>query len=64
MLRAFDIPMPPALAVGLIPLVMDAPSLKYPLSVAAGTAGLTGLFIAWRVFGSEAWERRNGGAVR
>ncbi len=47
-LRVFNVHMPPALAVGLLPLVMNSPSLKYPLSVAVGTATLTGLFLLWR----------------
>jgi HPP family len=47
-LRLFDVHMPPALAVGLLPLVMDSPSMRYPLSVAVGTATLTGWFLLWR----------------
>jgi hypothetical protein len=41
-LRAFDVHMPPALAVGLIPLVMNRPTWIYPISVAIGTLALTG----------------------
>lgn len=40
-LRVFDIHMPPALAVGLIPLVMTKPTWKYPVSVTIGTLALT-----------------------
>ena len=40
-LRAFDVHMPPALAVGLIPLVMKEPTWKYPISVTIGTLALT-----------------------
>lgn len=40
-LRAFDIHMPPVLAVGLIPMVMSHPTWKYPVSVTIGTLGLT-----------------------
>jgi hypothetical protein len=47
-LRIFDVHMPPALAIGLLPLVMDAPNLKYPLSVAVGTSALTLFFLLWR----------------
>lgn len=47
-LRAFQIHMPPALAVGLIPLVMDKPELRYAFSVGAGTVALTISFLAWR----------------
>lgn len=32
---------PPALAVALLPMVMDAPTIWYPVSVAAGTLALT-----------------------
>ena len=46
-LRIFDVHMPPALAIGLIPLVMDAPDIKYPLSVAVGTIVLTGSCLVW-----------------
>jgi hypothetical protein len=47
-LRIFDVHMPPVLAVALLPLVMESPDWKYPLSVAAGTTTLTVLFLVWR----------------
>lgn len=40
-LRLFSVHMPPALAVGLIPLVMSNPTWRYPLSVTIGTSALT-----------------------
>jgi len=48
-LRAFDVHMPPALAVALIPFVMEAPpTLAYPASVGAGTLLLSLSFLAYR----------------
>jgi hypothetical protein len=55
-LRAFDVHMPPALAIGLIPLVMSAPDVRYPLSVAVGTIALTASFLIWRRLRSL-WSR-------
>jgi len=40
-LRMFKVHMPPALAVGLLPFVMVAPNLRYPISVTLGTSALT-----------------------
>jgi hypothetical protein len=40
-LRAFEVHMPPALAVGLLPFVMTAPNVRYPTSVGIGTVALT-----------------------
>lgn len=45
-LRALRIHLPPALAVGLIPLVMPNPTLAYPCSVALGTLSLAAWSIA------------------
>lgn len=42
-LRALKVHVPPALAVALIPMVMNAPTVAYPVAVAAGT----GLMTAW-----------------
>jgi hypothetical protein len=39
-LRALRVHMPPALAVGLLPLVMNSPDIKYPVSVAIGAGAL------------------------
>lgn len=43
-LRAFKVHMPPALAVGLLPFVMGAPNMRYPVSVGIGTVALTLVF--------------------
>ena len=40
-LRALDLHVPPALAVALLPLVMDHPTLIYPFAVGLGTLLLT-----------------------
>ena len=45
LLRAFQVHMPPALAVGLLPFVMKAPDFWYPISVAIGTMTLTIWFL-------------------
>jgi hypothetical protein len=45
LLRAFDLHMPPAMAVGLLPAVMAAPDLKFPFAVLAGTVALTLVFL-------------------
>ena len=40
-LQVFRVHVPPALAVALLPMVMDAPTLWYPCSVGLGTLTLT-----------------------
>ena len=40
-LRALDLHVPPALAVAILPLVMDHPTLVYPIAVGLGTLLLT-----------------------
>jgi hypothetical protein len=47
-LRVCDIHVPPALAVGLLPLVMNHPGPMYPFSVALGTASITLWFLSYR----------------
>ena len=47
-LRIFDLHVPPALAVALLPLVMDRPTAAYPFAVAIGTTLLALWFLAWR----------------
>jgi HPP family len=47
-LRVLRIHMPPALAVGLLPLIIDCPSVKYPISVTIGTGALTLAFLLYR----------------
>ncbi len=46
-LRVLALHVPPALAVGLIPFVIDRPSYGDALQVAAGTAMLTVVFAIW-----------------
>ncbi|MBB5063049.1 HPP family protein [Granulicella mallensis] len=40
LLRIFKVHMPPALAVGILPFVMEAPNYRYPISVLLGTIAL------------------------
>ena len=40
-LQIFRVHVPPALAVALLPMVMDAPTIWYPCSVGLGTLTLT-----------------------
>jgi len=47
-LRGFDLHIPPALAVALLPMVMDQPTFAYPFSVLIGTAMLTLWFTFYR----------------
>jgi hypothetical protein len=47
-LRACDLHVPPALAVGLLPLVMDKPTLAYPFAVGIGTTLLSLWFLAYQ----------------
>jgi HPP family len=47
-LRVLRIHMPPALAVGLLPLIINCPSVKYPISVTIGTGALTFAFLLYR----------------
>jgi hypothetical protein len=47
-LRAFDLHMPPALAVALLPLVMDSPTIAYPFAVGIGTLLMTLWFLLYQ----------------
>jgi hypothetical protein len=47
-LRVFRLHIPPALAVGLLPMVIPHPTYNFPLAVAAGTALLTASFLIWQ----------------
>jgi hypothetical protein len=47
-LRVIDLHVPPALAVALLPMVMDKPGFAYPVSVLAGTLMLTLWFLFYR----------------
>jgi hypothetical protein len=48
LLRVFDLHVPPALAVGLLPMVIAQPTFRYPAAVGIGTVLLVGFFLAWR----------------
>lgn len=47
-LRVFDLHVPPALAVGLLPFVIPNVNYEFPVSVGVGTLLLTLSFLAWR----------------
>jgi hypothetical protein len=47
-LRLLRVHVPPALAVGLLPLIIDCPGLKYSISVTIGTGALTLAFLLYR----------------
>ncbi|HXM14103.1 MAG TPA: hypothetical protein VN933_02605 [Candidatus Eremiobacteraceae bacterium] len=46
-LRIFDLHVPPALAVALLPQVIDSPTVLYPVAVAIGTSLLSGSFVLY-----------------
>lgn len=46
-LRVFDLHVPPAFAVGLLPFVIPAVDYKFAASVGIGTLSLTLLFLVW-----------------
>lgn len=48
LLRALKLHIPPALAVGLLPFVIDRPDFKLPFAVASGTVLLSLSFVGWR----------------
>ena len=48
-LRAARLHVPPLLAIGLLPGVMEHPGPDFPLAVAMGAALLTACFTAWRI---------------
>lgn len=47
-LRGMDLHIPPALAIAIIPQVLNEPSWTYPLAVFIGTALLTTFFLVYR----------------
>jgi len=49
-LRVFDLHVPPALAVALLPFVMDSPTIAYPFSVGIGTLLMTLWFLFYQSF--------------
>jgi HPP family len=53
-LRGLELHIPPAIAIGLIPLLIDSGGAYYPLAVGLGTSVLTASFMAYRSFAGEA----------
>jgi hypothetical protein len=49
-LRLFDLHVPPALAVALLPFVMESPTIAYPISVGIGTLLMTLWFLFYKSF--------------
>ncbi|MDF1824829.1 MAG: HPP family protein [Verrucomicrobiales bacterium] len=47
-LKLFDLHMPPALAIGLIPQILEQPGWSYPLSVLTGSLILAAAFLIYR----------------
>jgi hypothetical protein len=47
-LRTANIYVPPALAVGLLPMVINSPSIKYPLCVGVSTLLLSVWFVSYQ----------------
>jgi CBS-domain-containing membrane protein len=47
-LRRFEVHMPPALAVGLLPFVIKMPNYKFPISVFLGTIALVLYWFGYR----------------
>jgi hypothetical protein len=47
-LKLFDLHVPPALAVGLLPFIIEDPSPWFPVAVGVGTLLLTVSFLLWR----------------
>ncbi len=46
-LRIFELHVPPALAVALLPMVIESPTIAYPLAVGIGTSLLSIYFVAY-----------------
>lgn len=49
-IRTFGLHAPPAVAVGLLPFVIEHPDFWFPLAVGVGTSLLAGTFIIYRIF--------------
>ncbi len=54
-LRALDLHVPPALAVGLLPCVIPHPDWRFPLAVVLGTALQAATLLAWRRLARPQW---------
>jgi hypothetical protein len=61
MLRLLNLHVPPALAVALLPLVMNSPTIAYPFAVGIGTLLLTLWFLAYERISDAAAERARSG---
>ncbi len=55
--RALDLHVPPALAVGLLPFVMAHPNFQFPAAVLLGITIETAVFLGWRRFARTAHAR-------
>jgi hypothetical protein len=62
-LRLFDLHVPPALAVALLPQVMNSPTLAYPFSVGVGTLMMTCWFLFYGLLVRTQSDRRVGRLV-
>lgn len=58
LLRVFDLHVPPALAVALLPFVIAHSIDQLPLRVGVGTRLLTMIFLSWR--GMLKWRQKLG----
>lgn len=58
-LRVLQIHMPPALATGLLPVVINSPDFKYPAAVCIGTLALMLVFLLHRKFTRQGRMRPN-----
>jgi len=52
-LRVVDLHIPPAIAIGLIPLLIDTGGVYYPLAVGLGTTVLTAAFMLYRAIAGQ-----------
>ena len=52
-LKVLDLHIPPAIAIGLIPLLIDSGGAFYPLAVGLGTSVLTASFLVYRAIAGE-----------
>lgn len=61
-LRLFDLHVPPALAVGLLPFVVPVVDCRFAVAVGIGTLSLNMLFLVWRRLRKHVSHRLNGEA--
>lgn len=59
-LRLLDLHAPPAVAVGLLPFVIEHPDFRFPLAVAAGTSLMVAAFLLWRRLSCPPLARKPG----